>query len=171
MQILAIDPGVRHLGVALGDTSGRLEWAALIRSPEQTHRGARGVSAIAWELARMLQGRTWGASVVEWPTQYEGVSAFADRKDISLLSAVAGAASVIAASRPLRYELSPEPQGWKGQTPKDIHNARVMSRLTLADRERIVWPAKSLAHNVIDAVGLLLWAGEEIGRLERQAAR
>lgn len=171
MKILAVDPGVRHLGVALGDISGRVEWAALIRSPEQTARGGLAVSAIAWELARALQGRTWDASVVEWPTQYEGNSAYADRKDISLLSAVAGGVGVIASSRALRYELTPEPQGWKGQVPKEIHNRRVMDRLTLADRERIVWPAQSLRHNVIDAVGLLLWAGEEIGRRERQAAR
>lgn len=171
MKILAVDPGVRHLGVALGDSSGRIEWAALVRSPEHMARGGKAVSAVVWELARALQGRTWDASAVEWPKQYEGNSAFADRTDISLLSAVAGGVSVIASSRALHHELTPEPREWKGQTPKEIHNRRVMARLTLADRERIVWPAQSLAHNVIDAVGLLLWAGEEIGRLERQAAR
>jgi hypothetical protein len=126
---------------------------------------------MAWELARLLEGRTWGASVVEWPKQYDGAGSFADRRDISELSAMAGAVGVILASRKPEIELTPEPFEWKGQTPKDVHNRRVMAALSPEEQGRIVWPIKSLAHNVIDAVGLLKWAGAEIAKLERQAAR
>jgi len=173
VKIIAVDPGIRVLGVAIGDDSGRIEWAALVKSPAPlTVRRGAAVSAMAWELARVLQGRTWEASAVEWPKQYDGAGSFADRQDISALSALAGGAGVIVASRALAFEFTPEPFEWKGQVPKDVHNQRTMARLTLADRERIEWPArKDLAHNVIDAVGLLLWAGEEIGRAGRRAER
>jgi hypothetical protein len=42
---------------------------------------------------------------------------------------------------------------WKGQVPKDIHNRRVLAKLT--PEERSLVPQD---HNAIDSVGLLLWA-------------
>jgi hypothetical protein len=48
-----------------------------------------------------------------------------------------------------------KPAQWKGQTPKDVTEARAKKRLTEAEITRIVLPpAKSLRHNVWDGIGL-----------------
>jgi hypothetical protein len=47
------------------------------------------------------------------------------------------------------------PGQWKGQVPKDIHNRRVLAKLTPAERALV-----PNDHNAIDATGLLLWALE-----------
>ena len=62
---------------------------------------------------------------------------------------------LIEASRPLRLTLV-TPGQWKGQVPKDIHNARVMAKLH-GDELALV---QGHDHNAIDSVGLLLWALE-----------
>jgi hypothetical protein len=51
------------------------------------------------------------------------------------------------------------PRQWKGTTPKDIHNRRVLAALTDGEREileRLELP-KTKIHNVIDAIGMGLW--------------
>jgi hypothetical protein len=57
------------------------------------------------------------------------------------------------------------PHDWKGSVPKDLHNERVLKKLTVEERE-IVYAACTqngkrvslgLLNNVIDAVGLGLW--------------
>lgn len=53
-----------------------------------------------------------------------------------------------------RYE-EVAPGTWKGQVDKDIHNQRVLAKLTAAERALV-----SKNHNEIDAVGLLLYALE-----------
>lgn len=54
------------------------------------------------------------------------------------------------------------PREWKGQVPKEIHNARTLAKLLEYERlvlDRVLSPlAPSKRHNVIDAVGLGLWA-------------
>ena len=62
---------------------------------------------------------------------------------------------LIEASRPVRLTLV-TPGQWKGQVPKDIHNRRVLAKLTPAEATL----ASNLDHNGIDALGLLLWALE-----------
>lgn len=55
-----------------------------------------------------------------------------------------------------------EPATWKGQVPKDVHHARIWSRLSANEQEivsvcgRGMPPSKR--HNMLDAVGLGLWA-------------
>ena len=61
---------------------------------------------------------------------------------------------LIEASRPGCLTLV-TPGYWKGQVPKDIHNARVLAKLTPDEADLV--PDD---HNAIDALGLLLWALE-----------
>jgi hypothetical protein len=51
------------------------------------------------------------------------------------------------------------PHTWKGSVPKDIHNQRILARLTAQERILVdrVTCAKSLLNNVVDAIGLALW--------------
>lgn len=50
------------------------------------------------------------------------------------------------------------PGSWKGQVPKNLHNQRVLARLSQSERRLV-----SDDHNVIDAVGLFL---HTIGRMK-----
>ena len=62
---------------------------------------------------------------------------------------------LVEASRPVQVRYV-TPSQWKGQVPKDIHNARVLAKLSPDERAL----AEGLDHNGIDALGLLLWALE-----------
>jgi hypothetical protein len=55
----------------------------------------------------------------------------------------------------IKYIVEVPPGTWKGQVAKDIHNARILAKLT--PQERSLVPEN---HNAIDAVGLLLYALE-----------
>jgi hypothetical protein len=49
------------------------------------------------------------------------------------------------------------PQEWKGETPKPIHNRRVMKTLRPGEANRVAWPIESLLHNVLDSIGIGLY--------------
>jgi hypothetical protein len=57
-----------------------------------------------------------------------------------------------------------EPAQWKGQVPKAIHHKRVIAKLSSVERETVEFGLKGIApskqHNVLDAVGLGLFAGK-----------
>jgi hypothetical protein len=85
----------------------------------------------------------------------------ADPNDILTLAREAGrvAGSCAAAGATVRWV---KPAEWKGQLPKDVCHRRVRALLT--DEERAIltrdcrgMPA-SKRHNVLDAVGIGLWA-------------
>lgn len=56
------------------------------------------------------------------------------------------------------------PGQWKGSVPKKIHNARVIGRLAPSEFARIPKLPESKLHNVIDAIGLGLFALGRMGR-------
>jgi hypothetical protein len=55
-----------------------------------------------------------------------------------------------------------EPATWKGSTPKDISHARTWAKLSPDERVVLAKAGEGVApskrHNVVDAVGLALWA-------------
>lgn len=59
-----------------------------------------------------------------------------------------------------------EPAKWKGQTPKKVHNARVLAAMT--PYERAIYEAAPCAagkrHNILDAIGIGLWVAKRLGR-------
>lgn len=169
MKIIALDPGLRGCGVALGDSAGNLERAVYVRSADAVSGRGGAVAAMGWALAAELQegrfaGQCWQVACVEWPMQYEGSAHYVDRADISAISAVAGAAATVLSSRRLEALITPTPQEWKGNVPKDVHNARILGKLKPGEERLIECPVASLRHNVVDAVGLYLWAVEEVAR-------
>ena len=156
MKVLAIDPGLRVCGVA-ELTGGVLTRAVLVVSPEKTARGGPAWVAMARAVAAAVSswGAPWGVLVVESPQQYDAAHCRVDRADLSELSAVAGALCAVLGGSEVR---TPAPRTWKGQVPKDVHNARTLAKLTASEAGCIVWPASSLRHNVTDGIGLGLWA-------------
>lgn len=57
----------------------------------------------------------------------------------------------------LYSELFPVPHDWKGSTPKEIHNARVLSKLSPEERALLPRLPKGKMHNLVDAIGLAFW--------------
>lgn len=66
------------------------------------------------------------------------------------------------------------PAEWKGQLPKDIHHKRVRAHVSFSslaeyDVERV---APNLQHNVLDAIGIGIWAnGDGEGLVRRWVER
>lgn len=59
------------------------------------------------------------------------------------------------------------PSDWKGSVPKNIHNTRTLAQLTPEEMHRFKTYTKGVAagelNNVIDGVGLGLWAAKKDG--------
>lgn len=129
--IVAIDPGVYALGVAVL-LGAELHWAGLVQGT-RAKKGAAAAGA-AWGLLEALSRigvLRWDLGVVEWPSQDDKRAAGA-REDVSDLTGVAGAC---AAMLHMHGELkTPMPGQWKGQVPKHIHHGRLFSALVYGAR-------------------------------------
>lgn len=170
--ILAIDPGVRGCGVALFRplnspvAPGRLHTAAYVKGSKDAERAA------SWrEMARAVD--RWsedklvynGATevtqiVVELPRVYQGSKQKGDPNDLIELAAVVGALCMWIGGADGVDEVPARvyyPYEWKGMVPKQIHHERAKARLDAAEMAAVELPsAKSLQHNVWDAVALAL---------------
>jgi hypothetical protein len=97
--------------------------------------------------------------VIERPHPHQ---THADRADIITLAIRAGRQLGLLERGSVAEVFTIEPATWKGQTPKKIHNARVLNALYDDERDRfractVGVPASKL-NNVIDAIGIGRWA-------------
>ena len=161
MTVLTVDPGKRSLAWALW-------WAGnmpkSLRDVGYIGRTLRDVGYIEWKDAtefetplhslRLFVAARPDLVVVEVPCIYprERVKAPNDLIDLAV---VAGACATLGPLRLVR------PAEWKGQTPKEICNARTRASLSAAEVKvldgRLAGIAKSKHHHVLDAVGMGLW--------------
>lgn len=163
-RLIAVDPGLRHLGVA-SFTDGLLEEAFLVKNPEKSGRGAKAWHgynrAAVCGVEDYLRGMVSRANVLVVELQQIYRRGPGDPDD---MLQVAGVAGVIVGMADLDAELvGYRPREWKGSTPKAIFTKRILARLhpeELAVVE-LIKPA-SLRHNTVDAVGLGL---KYLGRL------
>lgn len=172
-RLLALDPGIQRAGAALFE-DGRLVRAALVTSaaPREWDVAAR-CRAMAYTI------RAWtyplGPDSVrevaaEWPQVYRAGRAKrgADPNDLLALSGVVAAAATLFESAVhdpavVRTYL---PRDWKGTLGDNedgdyLVEQRVCGdqqgrggRLDAVELEVIAWPAESLKHNVVDAIGI-----------------
>ena len=158
---VAIDPGLRACGVAIG-CAGSLTWAGLVLNPIAPKTGAVPRGPDTWQAvseAILARCSRIDRLVVEWMQIYPHQRAPIDREDLAQLQGVAATVQASARARhPGCRVKAPHPRMWKGQLPKDVCKTRVESRLTPEEGSAVELPAASLAHNVWDAVGLYLWA-------------
>lgn len=133
-KLLAIDPGTKGTGLAYFN-KGLLTLAVLERDPYTLKPGPEQLDEV----------------IVELPRAY-GARSPVDPNDLIKLASVAGFIAGISGASTLWYV---HPQSWKGQTPKRIDNERTIRHL--CDNERRILGPK-LDHNVMDAVGIGLWA-------------
>lgn len=172
-RVFTLDPGVR--GCALAYWVDGVLWSAwYVRNPNRTECRGSASNDMGRALAASVQGYVWDAAVVEWPVQRKGTSNFANRDDISDLTAVAATCSFV-------FRLgcddvhTPYPEEWKGSTPKHIHTHRVLGaacgalrlpkrpgyvsrapgQLSALELSRVVWQrSRKLNVDITDAIGI-----------------
>lgn len=97
--------------------------------------------------------------VVEVPQVYSGPRAVGDPNDLVQVALCAG--WVVGTYRSAAYE-AVRPAGWKGQETKEITQKRVLQSLCAAELKvlnaELKNVKKNIAHNMLDAVGIGLWA-------------
>lgn len=162
--LLSLDPGIRGCGAAIFSfETKKLVAAQYVRNPMLRTARASAVSEMAkvvlmWE-AKVRQGQITDAAV-EWPVVYASKmmrrdGKKADPNDLLALAAVsASVASMLDFIIGVRAT-SYSPSEWKGQLPKDVCAARILSKLGTPEL-RILEDSgpQHLRHNVIDAVGI-----------------
>ena len=169
--VISIDPGLRHMGIALFVDSTLVK-CALLKAPGKD-KGVSAWSRIAYEAKkfvlcddswqRMIQSQTFtslesGLAVVsEYPQSYSAEHQKGDQNDlIELAGVVAYTLGSIEAGEKVTYL----PRDWKGTVLKDVMCQRIVGRL--GDSERELVGLANDDHNVLDAVGVGL---HYLGRL------
>lgn len=162
-RMLAIDPGRRAIGWALFCGSD-LDLCGLIRANEAD------LPTDALRMAREVD-RTVCRLVIERMRVYPIQQQKGDQNDLLDLSFVSGVVVGVVAGNKAQGETHVElvtARDWKGQVPKDVVHKRILA--VLSSNERLVLekgtakvPA-SLRHNVLDAVGIGLWACSRLTR-------
>ncbi len=147
--LMAVDPGVKSMGVACFSRDNKLLWVELERA-DSLYEMLGNVSGYVYKNVH---------TVVERPQVYRHGPG--DPNDLISLALVAGAWGGSADRTGLiEFVL---PRQWKGNVPKDIHQPKILASLDPDERQLVegIRP-KSLRHNVIDAVGIGLW---KLGRI------
>lgn len=173
--LLAVDPGIRGCGVALFKDSALIA-CAYAKNPVKSGSDFDAVISLAkevygWWNERLFDFYRGGELdlrlVLEWPRVYTASKSKGDNNDLMPLVAV-DAAVVALFGVPARRVY---PRDWKSTLSKEQTQARVESRLRPMGGGSGEWSAycegtdaaRSLAHNVVDAVGIGLHA---LGRFE-----
>lgn len=151
----AIDPSLRATGL-VNFENGLLSDCHLIRT------SSKDLGECLREIVSKTVGANSGVATMkvycEFPQVYFGGKNKVDANDLLKVAAVAGAM----ASDPLVSVTYVLPKEWKGTVSKEVCNARVLARLQPGEMEAYEEAAKkypkSLHHNIIDAIGIGLWA-------------
>lgn len=145
MRLLAIDPGLAT-GIA-GFSLGVMTDCGLIEDADL------GLSKMYYK-----------EGIIELPQIYRSANSKGDPNDLIRLAVLVGQYKQQCIDQFMNVRLV-KPAEWKGQVPKTIHAKRILDRLNPRETElflrRVDKVAPSKRHNVIDAIGIGLWA---IGR-------
>ncbi len=166
MRLLALDPGIRGCGVALFDDNGRLAACDYVKNPVTKGDDFTAVLSlvqrvVVWVSDASTVSIRFHEVVAEWPRVYTIAKSKGDPNDLMPLVGIGCAVATSAMNATRVY-----PHEWKGQMTKEVCHQRIRSRLDL-DETNILndacLRAKSLAHNVLDSVGIGL---HHLGRFE-----
>jgi len=140
--ILSVDPGTREMGWALWEGGGLRDCGIA--------RGGDWIATVAG-MPEMSVDRL----VIEDQQIYRNSKI--DAHALLAVARVVGAV-VFYYKKPLTNLV--KPREWKGQLPKAVCNRRTLSKLNPRERSRYDgtnYP-KSIRHNLLDAIGIGLWA-------------
>lgn len=159
MNLLALDPGIRGVGLSYFDTTGTLQYADYIGNPIKAGRGPESWFALGDAVYTRFKelGYRVDLYVCEVPQVYRFSKG--DPNDLIELSAVAAACG---ASFQLQRVVGYKPREWKGQLQKEVHHPRILGQLSDAEKATIKEKRKTYLHNVIDAIGLGLYELERM---------
>lgn len=147
MSLLSVDPG-NNTGWAFFNGTGVLQCCGLVKCLVPA-----SLDALAEKVARA------DSVYVEIPQVYSGPRAKGDPNDLIQVALCAG--WVISQYRQADLK-TVKPAEWKGQEPKDITYKRVLASLDAVERATfdicLSRFNKGVRHNVVDAVGIGLWA-------------
>lgn len=158
-MILSVDPGIRGCGCAMFDDDKKLFKAAYVKNLIVEGSGPRECTTMA-RAVHEWAGTGMFKLVVEWPQTYHGRSSRGDANDLFPLAGIGAALAMTRMPWELKHY---RPQEWKGNVNADVMIRRIQSKLWPEEMKSVVLPkAKSLHHNVWDAVGIGL---KYVGRL------
>jgi len=164
--LLAVDPGIRGCGVALF-RDGELRAAAYVRNAVRKGNDFDAVLSLArsvraWVFpADPYFGSDGDRAVLEYPQVYTASKSKGDNNDLLPLAAVDGAIVALLPGLPGVSATRVLPRDWKHTMAHEAVEARVLGRLSPSERavlDEALKDARSLGHNVIDAVGIGLHA-------------
>ena len=153
--VIGVDPGLRGCGVGLV-LGGIVVGAAYVKNSNTSGRGPSAWVKMAEEVSRFVNQQgvfTGGTTALVQEVMKVYPRQKGDAADLLELNGVNGA---IAASLKCDTHIGYFAREWKGQVPKDIHNARIELKLTPEEKARIV-STPSLRHNVLDAIGIAFY--------------
>jgi hypothetical protein len=141
--LIAIDPGVKMLGVARFNDAGECIYAHVLR--------VKSLWSVRLDLHCLSAPEEH--CVVECPQVYQAKFSKGDPNDLVNVALVAGAcASAFVSVDIVR------PHEWKGNIPKAVHHRRVMRDAPeFVQRSIAAIKQTTLRHNAIDAYALGLW--------------
>jgi hypothetical protein len=155
-------------GVALFGEVTQDSWdlfdSALMVNPSGNGQGPRQSADMAGAVLSWLEGLPVHASEIsilalEWPQVYPVSKG--DPNDLFCLAGVGSALAMALLAKADPKIIYYKPREWKGTAPKEVMGARILERLTPEERP-LIPDVGSLTHNIIDAVGIGLFA---VGRL------
>ncbi len=152
MITLAIDPGVKHLGVALFEDE-TLVYATLLKTGD-----AQALSELFF-----VHGPP-DRVVIELPQVYARSKSKGDPNDLIAVAVVVGALTACLKNAELI-----KPRVWKGTVDKSVFLKRILGKLEPGELALLPKLAKSLVHNVQDAVGIGLFAVGRLGKKKKLA--
>lgn len=159
-MILVCDPGIRGCGVALLSLEKKLKACAHVKNPMKTGNGIAEVLSMASAVEGWVRCVSDGRIehfVGEFPQVYTASKSKGDNNDLlPLVGVVCSVATILGVPVTQYY-----PREWKGQMTKEATLERVYDRLDVTEASILSAAmrdaGKSLAHNVVDAVGISLF--------------
>lgn len=143
MKLLSIDPGKSHYAWAI--------WT----DADSLHSCGR---QYPWKRNGSIPNGQFKHLVIELPQIYRQSRWKGDPNDLIQVALTVGA---LESRIPHQDSLLVHPHDWKGSTPKNIMEGRILDRLS--DKEKIIFQEGvqrlgTKKHDVVDAVGIGLWA-------------
>jgi hypothetical protein len=149
MTLVAIDPGVKHLGIAVFKDAV-LERAFLADTPRFEEPWMKPNFCSLHGLHHVNE------LVIEKPQIYVAARSKGDPNDLIDLALVAGGLAGIFRVMNQLPVIYYRPSEWKKQAPKNVVTERTLASLSPFEIDHIKLPraAKTLGHNVYDAIGI-----------------
>lgn len=161
MLLLAIDPSVNNVGLAVYDTTTNKLKTRLLH-PSRDFKGAAesqsmlhlSISVLRTILIEFLQGRKIDKLVIEYPNwQGSTKGLIAMQKGYTLDLAFLGGVLASGFNLACANVYTPTPLGWKGNAPKSATEHRVQKEFGMLQ----------ISEHEYDAIGMIQWLKKQPG--------